>query len=484
MKVHPVVGAEILERANFPYPVVPIVRSHHEKFDGTGYPDGLAGEQIPIGARILAAVDCLDALASDRQYRNALPLDDAMDLVARESGKAFDPRIVAILQRRLHELERRAKEHAVAAGFTPASPNGGDPAPDKDFSRSIANARQEIQVLTEVMNDLGNSLRLDNTLALLSESLRKAVAHDTIAVWLIDNDQLVPRFVKGESHRLLSSLRIPSGQGISGWVAENNSPIVNGNPAVESGYLNDPRIVTPLRSALAIPLPSQEGVMGVLTLYSLHREAFTADHNRLLLAIAPKAAHAIGNSLRFERAENAADTDELTGLANARRLISHLSGQASRSARNGGSFAVLMMDLDGFKQANDRFGHLAGNRILQAIGRHLRKNTRAGDVVARIGGDEFVVVMTQPPEKVSEYIGQLDHIASRLQNEIQCDAAVSISVGMARYPEDGPDAETLLARADERMYESKRRKHKLPAARLQTADVADENPAAMTAFVN
>ena len=109
MKIHPIVGAEILERVSFPYPVVPIVRSHHEKFDGSGYPDGLAGEEIPIGARILSAVDCLDALASDRQYRPALPLEKAMEMVAAESGKAFDPRIVTLLQLLHKELEVKAR---------------------------------------------------------------------------------------------------------------------------------------------------------------------------------------------------------------------------------------------------------------------------------------------------------------------------------------------------------------------------------------
>jgi len=109
IKVHPVVGAEILARAQFPYPVVPIVRSHHEKWDGSGYPDGLIGEDIPIGARILAVVDCLDALASDRQYRRALPLDRAMELVAEQTDKAFDPKVVAILQKRYVELERLAR---------------------------------------------------------------------------------------------------------------------------------------------------------------------------------------------------------------------------------------------------------------------------------------------------------------------------------------------------------------------------------------
>src|SRR5580704_10468066 len=113
MKVHPVVGAEILERVQFPYAVVPIVRSHHEKFDGTGYPDGLAGEEIPIGARILSAVDCLDALSSARQYRQAIPLDDAMRMVAEQSGKSYDPKIIEILQRRYRDLDLKAKAEIV-----------------------------------------------------------------------------------------------------------------------------------------------------------------------------------------------------------------------------------------------------------------------------------------------------------------------------------------------------------------------------------
>src|ERR1700693_1092803 len=115
MKIHPVVGAEILERVRFPYPVVPIVHSHHEKWDGTGYPDGLKGNEIPVGARILAAVDCLDALASDRQSRRALPLDEAMARVASEAGISFDPRVVGVLQRRYVELEKLANEQPFQA---------------------------------------------------------------------------------------------------------------------------------------------------------------------------------------------------------------------------------------------------------------------------------------------------------------------------------------------------------------------------------
>ncbi len=111
MKVHPLVGAEILDRVAFPYPVAPIVRSHHERWDGSGYPAGLTGEEIPIGARILAVVDCLDALASDRQYRQAMPLDRAMDRVKERAGTWFDPKIVEVLERRYVDLERIAQTY-------------------------------------------------------------------------------------------------------------------------------------------------------------------------------------------------------------------------------------------------------------------------------------------------------------------------------------------------------------------------------------
>src|SRR5664280_494681 len=131
MKVHPVVGAEILESVRFPYPVVPIVRAHHEKWDGTGYPYGLKGEEIPIGARIVAAVDCLDALASDRQYRRALPLDEAMRKVMRESGTSYDPRIVKVLQENSLEWEKLAEAgapHGNPLSRDLAVPNGHAPA--------------------------------------------------------------------------------------------------------------------------------------------------------------------------------------------------------------------------------------------------------------------------------------------------------------------------------------------------------------------
>src|SRR5579864_3076254 len=254
MKVHPLVGAEILDRVAFPYPVAPIVRAHHERWDGSGYPEGLAGENIPIGARILAAVDCLDALASHRQYRPALPLAEAMAKVKEKSGTWFDPKIVTILESRYIELERMAQMSedtavaglsrtvrverglAPAAGFERTEPTHG-PIDNADFLTSIASARQEAQTMFELSQDLGVSLSLSETLSVLSMRLRRMIPFDSIAVFVNRNGWLLPELVSGENFRALSSLKIRVGEGLCGWVAENCKPIVNGNPHVFFNYV-------------------------------------------------------------------------------------------------------------------------------------------------------------------------------------------------------------------------------------------------------
>jgi len=315
MKIHPIVGAEILEQVNFPYPVVPIVRAHHEKWNGSGYPMGLQGEAIPIGARILAAVDCLDALASDRQYRRALPLHEAMAKVASESGVSFDPRVVEILQRRYVELEKLAKEQpfqapvklstdikverglAPDAGFAESEKAPASEIPAKDHLDVMAAAGQEAQALSEFGLKLGASLSLEDRLSLLSVRVKRLVPHDSMAVYVLRNKVLMPEFVSGDNFRLFSALRIPIGEGLSGWVAQNAKPILNGNPSVEPGYLNDPSRFSTLRSALAVPLEGSASVVAVLALYRMGSDAFTRDDLSVLQAVGSKLGLAVEDAL-------------------------------------------------------------------------------------------------------------------------------------------------------------------------------------------
>jgi diguanylate cyclase (GGDEF)-like protein/putative nucleotidyltransferase with HDIG domain len=476
MKIHTLVGAEILERVRFPYPVVPIVRAHHEKWDGSGYPLGLKGAEIPIGARILSAVDYLDALASDRQYRRALPLHDVMQKLAAESGKSFDPKVVTVLQKRYQYLERLAvakssqdvnsplstaikieRGEAPAAGFENAT------APDyagreTTFLSSIAAARQEAQSLFELSQDLGASLSLGETLSVFSVKLKPMVPYDAIAIYVLRENELVPEYVNGDNYRLFNSLRIPLGQGLSGWVAQNKKPIVNGNPSVEPGYLNDPSKFSTLRSALAVPLEGISGVIGVLAVYRGERDAFTSDNLRILLAVSSKMALSIENALKYQQAESSATTDYLTGLPNARSLFLQLERELARCKRDNSSLTVMVSDMDGFKQINDRFGHLEGNRVLRLFAQALKESCREYDYVARMGGDEFVVIAPGlPTEAASKKAQQLRVLAKQAGFDVCGEEILSVSLGQAVYPEDGQDAEKLLAQADRRMYLEKQK---------------------------
>ncbi len=473
MKSHPVIGGQIVELVKFPYPVAPIVRAHHEKWDGSGYPDGLRGEQIPLGARILAAVDCLDAVASNRQYRPALSLDEAMAFVASEAGKGYDPAVVRILQRRYRELEVLARQRIAgsAAGSEESKRvNGSTPATGLEtlkqgsrgnapqFIQTIAAARQEAQELFELTKELGNSLSLAETLSVLGVRLMQLVPHDAIAIYVREGQALIPRFVSGKHSRFITQMQV--GEGLSGWVAQHRTPVLNGNPAVEPDYLHDPATVGSLLSAVSVPLEGPDSLVGVLTLYDSEKEAFSTDHLRLLQAVTYKMAQAIQNALQFSQAETNASRDALTGLPNARSLFVHLDEELARSRRTGRSLSVLVCDLDGFKELNDRFGHLEGNKILRLVAHALDQNSREYDYVARMGGDEFVLVLPEcPKEQVAALQIRLSRAVEQLGREMYGQLVLGMSIGEAHNPQDGGDAEQLLAVADRRMYEQKRQRH-------------------------
>jgi putative nucleotidyltransferase with HDIG domain len=298
VKVHPVVGAEILARAQFPYPVVPIVRSHHEKWDGSGYPDGLKGEEIPIGARILSAVDCLDALASDRQYRRAFPLCKAMEMVAEQTGKAFDPKVVEVLQKRYVELEQLARNSpAEALTLSTNIKIERGAAPDAGFEQ--ANARTFREEEDSAGASLAASLRTleGQTLAgvlsrkevfsILAGRVQELIPCDGMVVYSGRASTLTAEHVSGVHAERLLSLKIAVGEGLSGWVALHGRPILNGNPSVDCADLAGHAGRPGLRSALAIPVQSSQGVVGVLTLFRAQADAFSTGDLRVLSAFGP-----------------------------------------------------------------------------------------------------------------------------------------------------------------------------------------------------
>jgi diguanylate cyclase (GGDEF)-like protein/putative nucleotidyltransferase with HDIG domain len=471
MKIHPIVGAEILDRVQFPYPVVPIVRSHHEKWDGTGYPDGLKREAIPIGARILSAVDCFDALASERPYRRAMTPEEAMTNLSTEKGRSFDPRVVEVMERRYVELEamvnsmeteRRRLDIAPKVERPVAPSSGYADMPNEaevratSFLTSIISARQEAQLLFELAQTLGNSLSLKETLSVVAGRLKELIPHDAIVFFVCQDGMLIPEYVHGVDFDLFSSLRVPMGQGLSGWVARNQKPITNGNPAAETFHLGTPTRVTTLQSALSVPLRGRDGVAGVLSLYHHEKNIFTKEHLRMLLAASSKLGVSVENAVQYEQAQSTASTDYLTGLPNTRSICLHLEKELTRIRRSKKPLAVLLCDLDGFKKVNDKFGHLTGNKLLQEVAEKFKSSCREYDQVGRLGGDEFVFVL---PEMTKDLVPEIEKRLLRAVREASrsvCgEPLVSVSVGSAFHPADGLSVEELLSEADRTMYEVK-----------------------------
>jgi diguanylate cyclase (GGDEF)-like protein len=340
---------------------------------------------------------------------------------------------------------------------SPEHPEGSEEGGADRFLSSIASARQEGQSLFTLMHELGGSLSLDETLSTLALRLESLCPYDCIAIYIRRENKLIPEYVRGRNFHLFSSLEIPMGAGLSGWVAESRQPVVNGNPSLEPGYLNDAEKFSTLNSAISTPLVGSGGVVGVLTLYHANKNAFSRDHLRILLALTDKVALSIENALRYREAEVCAVTDALTGLPNARSLFLHLDSEIARCKRENAPLTVLVCDLDGFKLVNDNFGHLEGNKVLRAVAQGLRENCREYDFVARMGGDEFVILLPgHPAEAASAKACLLSEIARKAGSWLSGrEGQLAMSVGEAIFPQDGSDAEQLLAEADRRMYKIK-----------------------------
>jgi putative nucleotidyltransferase with HDIG domain len=320
MKIHPVVGADILERVRFPYPVVPIVRSHHEAWNGSGYPDGLKGEEIPIGARILTAVDCLDALASERPYRKALPLAEAMEIVRSKAGSLFDPDIVRLLELHYLELEELAHRHigeieplntdmivdrgaAPAAGFeaerTPS--DSREKAPPYQDSSPVPPGAQQSDSSLATDEPADRSLVAREACSTMCNRVQAVIPFHCFAVYLVSGERLLPQYLNGPSARGFSSRPIPIGEGLSGWVVRNERPIVNGNPTVEPNYLSKSDLFSATGSALSIPLKGVSGaVIGALTVYTAEQTAYSGADVQTLQALQAEFSPLLEDILRFE----------------------------------------------------------------------------------------------------------------------------------------------------------------------------------------
>jgi diguanylate cyclase (GGDEF)-like protein/putative nucleotidyltransferase with HDIG domain len=308
-------------------------------------------------------------------------------------------------------------------------------------------------------------------LAKITEQLEAGLTYDHIGIGQLEysSREIVIQAEAGKRRGALGQ-RIPLGTGLIGHVARNGQ-LAAYNSSIPADAALKPMLPDSL-AAIALPVFYGEQLHGILYVESSQPADFSEEEVLLLRTLADLIAGALHNALSFQKAQEQAITDGLTGVKTHRFFMEALSAEWKRSTRAGRSFALVLMDLDRFKFVNDFYGHLEGDLVLQRVGHILETNCRRSDVVARYGGDEFVILM---PETNMEHARQL---ASKLRGWVSADPLlreknISASFGIACYPLHGSSPQELIQVADASMYLSK---HQGGNA-VSTADHFDPNEA-------
>jgi diguanylate cyclase (GGDEF)-like protein len=337
-----------------------------------------------------------------------------------------------------------------------------------DVFQNISRATQEMHALYDIAQTLGTRLSVDDSMALLASKLKPLVPASCWALYLFDANRRVLqcRFASSLENDVVQALRIPAGEGASGWAARHRAPVVNARAAADFEAARLPEAGRAFKSALAYPLIDGDVLVGTLTIYHVDANPHRVEHRRLLDRVCNQVASVIRNSMLFEQMHQVSFTDSLTDLPNSRALFSYLAERFHPAHAPAGDSALLMIDLDHFKAINDDYGHQVGDAALRQVAEALKQNIRHTDFCARYAGDEFVVVLDECAREEAEFRAlQIQAAIQGMEVEVQPGVVVrpEVSVGVAVSPEDGLSYEDLLTAADRRMYDDKQRR-RLPGA--------------------
>ena len=457
MKLHASVGADILSSIDFPYPVVPIVRHHHENWDGTGYPDRLKGSEIPIGARVLSVVDCFDALTSDRPYRPRLSDAQAIRILLERRGTMYDPLIVdafIALHNRLSSgdstsLSTSAALSGLATGTSPTNQTSDTGLED------IAASTEESLILYELTRELSARPALPELVPVLARHLRRLMPATNIAIYLYDpeTDDLIVAAADGEHAQHLGGLRIPRGQRLSGWVAANKQTIINSDPTLDFG--ETARSFSPrLRSCLSAPLMNDKGIVGVLTLYSTQQLAFLDDHGRIIASVAEQIVKIIGRPPTRE-------LDERHSHDQA-HLLRALERDVSSVFNSSANLAIVFLEIEATNETGLRQQLASGDRITSLVRESAAMALRSSDSLFDFGpGKALVLLPLADADDAAAFIKRFRQLldAQMKDNAI---GRLRLFCGTATRPADGADFRQLVQSAQVRAS-SDRRTDKFPS---------------------
>ncbi len=421
MKLHASVGADILSAIEFPYPVVPIVRHHHENWNGGGYPDGISGTAIPIGARILSVVDCFDALTSDRPYRPRLPDKEAIRILLERRGTMYDPLVVDTFIR-LHPTivaqtpaDQQHPLFAITGAATPAAEERGRSTRLEDITASSS----EVVALFALAQALGAELKVSEVGDITFGHLRRLVPHafGILFIYLEASDELTAAYASGESSSLVTGMRVTVGQRLSGWVAASRQTIRNSDPVLDLGEAA--KTISPRpRSCLSTVLTLRGNLVGVLTIYSTQPNSFSEEHERLVEAVARQIAPAVSRAM--EQSDAATLERRAASSSDVGDVLDQLPDRTS--------LALI--------ETSDNAPSLA-TAPLQQIVAALNKDARPNDVVFRRGVRQVALLCSG-----------LEEVAVTRMVARAISSTPDAKIAIATTPKDGQSLDQLLATAD------------------------------------
>lgn len=453
MRTHPAVGGSILAAVEPLRDLVPIVKAHHERFDGAGYPDKLAGDSVPLEAYVVAAADAFEVIVSRRAYKQAQSVEFAYAELVRCRGTQFHPDVVDAFLRVIDRDRLQGAAYLRRVGATGEEDMENVPGPGGVLEQFAASAHahgRQLAILQRLASEISAVLDIDTLAQRLLRIVCESMGYENGFLLTLDDTHhsLVVRAAVGPSEPYVGQL-LARGVGISWWVIEH------GELQNVTGAQTDPRFYGPpnIRSVLCVPLQLGEERVGVLGIESPRSEAFGREDEELLTAVSHQVAAAIRVAKLHQAAKTAAATDPLTGLPNRRTFFDRL-----RTELEGDPLAtvtVAVLDVNGLKQLNDQFGHGAGDEALIRIGEMLSAGVRDNDTVARIGGDEFAILFPGAPLLAAERV--MRRVANNIAEGTLADGKrlPTIAWGVAAASDRPLTVDALVDAADRAMYRHK-----------------------------
>jgi diguanylate cyclase (GGDEF)-like protein/putative nucleotidyltransferase with HDIG domain len=464
MRTHPAVGGSILAAVEPLRDLVPIVKAHHERFDGAGYPDKLAGDSVPLEAYVVAAADAFEVIVSRRAYKQAQSVEFACAELVRCRGTQFHPDVVDAFLRVIDRDRLQGAAYLRRVGAIEEEDMANVPGPGGVLEQFAASAHahgRQLAILQRLASEISAVLDIDTLAQRLLRIVCESMGYENGFLLTLDDkhESLVVRAAVGPSEPYVGQL-LTKGVGISWWVIEH------GQLQNVTDAQGDPRFYGPpnIQSVLVAPLQLGEERVGALGIESPRSEAFGREDEELLTAVSHQVAAALRVAKLHQAAKTAAATDPLTGLPNRRTFFTRLGTELEGDPVIPVTVAVL--DVNGLKQLNDQFGHGAGDEALIRIGEMLSAGVRDGDTVARIGGDEFAILFPGAPLFAAERV--MRRVASNIAEGTLADGKrlPTIAWGVADASDRPITVDALVDAADRAMY---RHKQLTRAGRIATA---------------